>query len=265
MPTVATRVGPVAYSDDGTGPVVVLLHAALHDRHDFDAIKPDLARRYRVIAVDWPGHGESPAPAGTPSAALYADVLDDLVATLDLPPAVFVGSSVGGYCASRLAITDPERVAGLVLVATGGFLGGPVAKAYCRVLGTPAVMRRVLPRFVRSYVQAQSDNDEAVLQRVTDRAGTAEGVELTAALWRSFAAADADLRGRAGLISVPTLIVWGARDTAIPLRFGLATQRLIPGARLEVLATGHLPFSSQPRKFLALAEPFLAHVLPVKL
>ena len=34
MPTVATRVGPVAYSDDGTGPVVVLLHAALHDRHE---------------------------------------------------------------------------------------------------------------------------------------------------------------------------------------------------------------------------------------
>ena len=91
-------------------------------------------------------------------------------------------------------------------------------------------MRRVPPRFVRSYLQAQSDNGEAVLQRVTDRARTAEGVELTAALWRSFAAADADLRGRAGLISVPTLIVWGARDTAMPLRFGLAAQRLIPGS-----------------------------------
>lgn len=40
MPTLLTRVGPVAYSDDGTGPVLVLLHAALHDRHDFDAIVP---------------------------------------------------------------------------------------------------------------------------------------------------------------------------------------------------------------------------------
>jgi pimeloyl-ACP methyl ester carboxylesterase len=262
MPTVATRVGPVAYSDDGTGPVVVLLHAVLHDRHDFDAIKPDLVRHYRVIAVDWPGHGESPAPSGTPSAALYADVLEDLVTALDLPPAVFVGSSVGGYCAARLAITDPARVAGLVLVDTGGFLGGPLAKAYCRFLGTPAVMRRVLPRFVRSYLRAQSDNDEAVLRRVTDRARTPEGVELTAALWRSFAAPDADLRGRAGRISAPTLIVWGAHDTAIPLRLGRATQRAIAGSRLEVLASGHLPFSSRPREFLAVVAPFLGEIQP---
>jgi pimeloyl-ACP methyl ester carboxylesterase len=252
----------VAYSDDGTGPVVVLLHAVLHDGHDFDGIKPDLARHYRVIAVDWPGHGESPAPSLTPTAALYADVLEDLVTALDLPPAVFIGSSVGGYCASRLAITDPARVAGLVLVDTGGFLGGPFANAYCRVLGTPAVMRRVLPRFVRSYLRAQSDNDHAVLRRVTDRARTADGVALTAALWRSFAAAEADLRARADRITAPTLIVWGAHDTAIPLRFGRATQRAIAGSRLEVLATGHLPFSSQPQGFLAVLAPFLGEVQP---
>jgi pimeloyl-ACP methyl ester carboxylesterase len=247
----------VAYSDDGTGPVVVLLHAALHDRHDFDAIAPDLLRRYRVIAVDWPGHGGSPAPSSTASAALYADVLEDLVAALDLPPAVFIGSSVGGYCAARLAITQPARVAGLVLVDTGGFLGGPLTNAYCRFLGTPAVLRRVLPRFVRSYLKAQSDNDEAVLRRVSDRARTAEGVGLAAALWRSFGTADANLRGRSALITVPTLIVWGTRDTAIPVRFGRATQRAIAGSRMEVLGTGHLPFSSQPQEFLAVVEPFL--------
>jgi len=258
MATVATRVGPVAYSDDGTGPVVVLLHAALHDRHDFDAITPDLVRHYRVIAVDWPDHGESPPSSSTPTAAGYADALEDLVAALDLPPAIFVGSSVGGFCAARLAIAHPERVAGLVLVDTGGFLGGPLTKAYCRILGTPAVMRRVLPRFVRSYVRALSDHDEGVLRRVTARARTPEGVRLTAALWRSFAAGEANLLGRADLITAPTLIVWGAHDTAIPLRFGLATQRAIAGSRLEVLETGHLPFSSKPRKFLALVEPFLA-------
>ncbi len=257
MPTLATRVGPVAYSDDGTGPVVVLLHAVLHDRRDFDAITPDLLRHCRVIAVDWPGHGESPAPASTPSAALYADALEDLVAALDLPPAVFIGNSVGGYCAARLAITNPARVAGLVLVDTGGFLGGPLTNLYCRVLGMPAVMRRVLPRFVRRYLRAQSDNDQAVLRRVTARARTAAGVRLTAALWRSFATPDGDLRGRVGHIAVPTLIVWGAHDTAIPLRFGRATHRLIAGSRLEVLASGHVPFSSQPQRFLDVVEPFL--------
>ena len=60
---VQTRAGEVAYSDAGGGPVVVLLHATLHDRHDFDAIVPGLRDDHRVIALDWPGHGDSPAPS----------------------------------------------------------------------------------------------------------------------------------------------------------------------------------------------------------
>ena len=264
MATVRTRVGPVSYSDDGAGRVLVALHAALHDRHDFDPIVPALARSYRVIAVDWPGHGESPYPRDpfVPAAALYADVLEDVVAALDLPAAVFIGNSVGGFAAARLALTKPERVAGLVLVDTGGFLGGPLTNAYCRLLGIPAVLRRVLPRFVRSYLHAQSGSDNAILQRVAERARTAEGVALAAALWRSFAAPQANLLSRADQISAPTLIVWGAKDTAIPLRFGRATHRAIPGSRLEVLPTGHVPFSSQPERFLDVVRPFLAAAHP---
>ncbi len=58
--------------------------------------------------------------------------------------------------------------------------------------------------------------------------------------------------------------MWGEHDTAIPLRFGRATQRTIAGSRLEVLATGHLPFSSQPQRFLGgVVEPFLREVQPL--
>jgi pimeloyl-ACP methyl ester carboxylesterase len=126
--TVETRVGKVAYSDVGEGPPVVLLHATLHDRHDFDPIVERLESDYRVIAWDWPGHGESPAPEPNyqPTAASYADVLADVVAALDLPPAAFVGNSVGGFAAARLAITDPQRVSRLVLVNTGGFIASRV-------------------------------------------------------------------------------------------------------------------------------------------
>lgn len=260
MPAVETRVGPVSYSDGGAGPVIVALHAALHDRRDFDPVAAELRRRYRVIAVDWPGHGESPTPRKpfAASAALYADVLEDVVAALDLPPAVFIGNSVGGFCAARLAITEPNRVAGLVLVDAGGFLGNPVTNAYCRLLGVPVVLRRVLPRFVRSYMHATSTADHVVLQRVYQRAASEDGVALAAALWRSFADPAANLRSKAHLICAPTLIVWGAKDTAIPLRFAKAAHTANTGSRLEVLPTGHLPFSSQPDSFLRIVEPFLA-------
>jgi pimeloyl-ACP methyl ester carboxylesterase len=52
--------------------------------------------------------------------------------------------------------------------------------------------------------------------------------------------------------------IWGSKDTAIPMRFGRATAAAIPGSRLEVLPTGHVPFSSDPDGFLAIAAPFLA-------
>jgi pimeloyl-ACP methyl ester carboxylesterase len=257
---VETRVGKVAYSDDGEGPPVVLLHATLHDRHDFDPIASQLRRDHRVIAVDWPGHGDSPAPEPNyqPTAASFADVLADFVAALNLPPAAFIGNSVGGFAAARLAITDPQRVSRLVLVNTGGFVSNPAIRLYCRVLGTPAVMKRVLPWSIRSYMKAASANDHAVQQRALARAHTRDGVTLTAALWRSFAAPEHNLRPRADRITAPCLIVWGSKDTAGPLPLGRATAKAIPGSRLEALPTGHVVFSSDPDGFLAIAAPFLA-------
>jgi pimeloyl-ACP methyl ester carboxylesterase len=91
-------------------------------------------------------------------------------------------------------------------------------------------------------------------------AKTAEGLRTGTALWRSFATPGHDLRGRAGELSAPTLIVWGKKDIAIPLSAGRATQQAIRGSRLEVLDTGHVVFSSDPQGFLAVAEPFLASV-----
>jgi pimeloyl-ACP methyl ester carboxylesterase len=158
-----------------------------------------------------------------------------------------------------LAITEPQRVSRLVLVNTGGFVTNPTVRAYCRLMGTPAVMKRVLPRFIPSYMKASSDNDNAVQQRALVRAHTRDGVNLAAALWRSFASREYDLSPDADRITAPCLVVWGSKDTAAPLRpAARATAAAIPGSRLEVLPTGHVVFSSDPDGFLAIVAPFLA-------
>ena len=51
MTTIQTRAGRVAYRESGSGPTILLLHATLHDRHDFDPIVGTLARRYRTVAL----------------------------------------------------------------------------------------------------------------------------------------------------------------------------------------------------------------------
>jgi pimeloyl-ACP methyl ester carboxylesterase len=263
MTTIQTRAGRVAYRESGSGPTVLLLHANLHDRHDFDSIVPTLAKHYRTIAVDWPGHGDSDPVASPmePSAPLFADVLEDVVDGLGLSRAVLIGNSVGGFAAARLAINRPDSVAGLVLVNAGGFgRWNPLSRMYCRVMGTPAVFRRLAPLFVRGYMKARSDSDREISERAIARAKTAKGVRTGTALWRSFATPGHDLRDRAAELTVPTLIVWGKKDIAAPLSVGRATHSAISGSQLETLDTGHVVFSSDPQGFLAVAEPFLRSV-----
>jgi len=263
MTTIQTRAGRVACRESGTGPTVLLLHANLHDRHDFDPIVEMLARRYRTVAVDWPGHGDSdPVDASIePSAALFADVLEDVVDGLGLSRAVLIGNSVGGFAAARLAINRPECVAGLILVNSGGFVPlNWLSRMSCRVLGTPAVFRRTAPLFVRGYMKARTDSDREISRRAIATAKTAEGTRTGTAIWRSFPTPEHDLRGRAAELTVPTLIVWGKKDIVLPLSAGRATHDAIPGSRLEILDTGHVVFSSDPQGFLAVADPFLQSV-----
>jgi pimeloyl-ACP methyl ester carboxylesterase len=258
MPYVSTRAGQVFHTDQGSGEPVVLLHATLHDHHDFDTVAPPLAERYRVIAIDWPGHGRSdPMPDATGPA--FADVLADIVRALDLPPAAIIGSSVGGYAASRLALDAPERVRAVVLVNAAGFTPSNVAtRAMCRLVGAPAINRVVGPRLVPRYMRAGNDHDRDITARAIARARDPQGVATSASLWRSFADPRYDLRERASAHGAPTLFVWGTRDIVLPARAGRAAARRLPHAELVELDTGHVVFASAPEPFLAAVEPFLA-------
>ncbi|MFB9833833.1 alpha/beta fold hydrolase [Actinoallomurus acaciae] len=261
MPFVQTRAGRVFYTEQGSGPPVVLLHATLHDHTDFDAVAGPLADAgHRVLAVDWPGHGQSETPAGSRpvTAPLLADTLADLIAELDLAPAVFIGNSVGGYAAARIALDHPDRVTGLILVNTGGFVKVP--RLGVRLLGIPAVNRVVFPRLVPRYMKADGDLPRAITRQVQERARDRTGAAVSAALWRSFADPAYDLRADGHRLGVPVLLAWGARDIFLPLSAGRRTQAAIPGADLRALQTGHVVFASDPDGFLGLALPFLESV-----
>lgn len=258
MATMQTSLGTVSYTDEGAGPPVVLLHAALHDRTDFASVGTALAKGRRVCALDWPGHGESPLPATPLGAVELGDLFIEFADRLDLNNAVVVGNSVGGYAACRLALERPERVAGVVLVNTGGFTPHSVfTRFFCAVMGRPGVIKTVFPAFVRAYMQAKNPADKSVVDRVVARAKTDGGARTAAALWKSFTKPGHDLRTGAAQISAPVLITWGAKDVTAPRRFGKAVQAAIPGSRFEELPTGHVVFSSEPTAWLDIVLPFV--------
>src|SRR6201988_2075414 len=96
MATMQTSLGTVSYIDEGSGPPIVLLHAALHDRTDFAPVTGELAKGRRVLALDWPGHGESALPTTPLGAVEFGDLLVEFADRQDLSNAVIVGNSVGG-------------------------------------------------------------------------------------------------------------------------------------------------------------------------
>jgi pimeloyl-ACP methyl ester carboxylesterase len=260
VPTVATRAGAVAYAESGAGPALLLLHATLHDRGDYAAVVPTLSEQARVIAVDWPGHGESdpasPHPAGGP---WFADVLEDVVDGLGLDDVALVGNSVGGFAVSRFAIRRPERTRAVVLVNASGFTPlNPATLAFCRLMGHPTVNARAVPHLVPWYMRASTDLDRRIVERTVARAHTPEGVAVSAALWHSFSDPAYDLRAQAAQHRAPTLMIWGMRDPVLGPRAGREAKRLLPHAEFVGLDTGHVPFSSDPAGFLAAAVPFLA-------
>ena len=258
MPTIHTTIGDLAYDERGHGPALVLLPSGAHERSDYDALR-DLLPGVRTIALDWPAHGESPAPAAPVTAMAFADAVEQAVEQLAPDGAVVVGNSVGGFAAGRLAIRRPELVRGLVLIDSGGFAASlPHERLFCALMGRPGFLRRIYPVFSRAYMRPRTDADRAARAAAIATVRRAEGARAVAGVWRSFTSPEHDLRAQAGEITAPALVLWGRRDPVIPVRIGRRIAAAIPGAELVVLATGHVPHTGDPQGVADALLPLLA-------
>ena len=247
----------VAYTEDGPAdaPVVVLSNSLGATRGMWDPQVPALAERYRVVAYDTRGHGDSPSPAGPWS---LDDLVDDVVALLDrlgVQPAHVAGLSLGGMTALRLAAREPARVDRLVTLATSakpdpqGFLDRAAA---ARSGGTAPLASTVVSRWLTPGYAAEHPDLVARLEAMiagADDEGYALCCEVVAAV---------DLREDLGRITAPTLVVSGAEDPALPPPHQQAIAEGIAGASLVSVSPGaHLPNLEQP---LEVTGALLAHL-----
>lgn len=107
---------------EAPAPAVLLLHSLAAHSHWWDWVAPLLAKRRRLVALDFRGHGRSQWV--NPAAYTFEDHLSDVVATLDLlglDRPIVIGHSMGGHVGAFLAATHPDRVRALVIadVLTG--------------------------------------------------------------------------------------------------------------------------------------------------
>ena len=105
----------VRYSDQGKGRVVVLLHGFLESLEVFDELSSRLSKSFRVIAIDLPGHGQTPSVGYIHSMELMAECVKAVLDSLRVRKYVVIGHSMGGYVALAFAELFPEQTAGLCL------------------------------------------------------------------------------------------------------------------------------------------------------
>jgi pimeloyl-ACP methyl ester carboxylesterase len=105
----------IRFSENGNGKCVVLLHGYLESLEIWNGFADELAKKFRVIAIDLPGHGDSGTFSGSASVQQMAEAVKAVLDSLKIEKSVIFGHSMGGYAMLAFAESWPERVAGISL------------------------------------------------------------------------------------------------------------------------------------------------------
>lgn len=255
----------VRYVRRGAGPPVVLIHGIASSIYTWADVIPALARRHDVIALDLPGFGASDIPADFPGDR-YVRVLAAFLDRLGLRRVSLVGHSLGGAVASAFAAAHPERVDRLVLADAAGFnLAQEDRPWLLRMTSAPGVgaLMEKLPirrRLVTVGLRQVFYEDARVTpEKVAEYAAPLSrpgASRFIGDLLRS--TATMGLPEAIGRIRAPTLVVWCAHDTWVPLRDADRFVSAISGARKAVIeGCGHMPQEERPQEFVALVDEFV--------
>ena len=249
----------------GRGADVVLLHGwALHSGV-WNEIADTLAQYFRVTLIDLPGHGRSPIfPDAYSLSNLATHVLD-----VAPPKAVWLGWSLGGMVAMQAALEQPERLAGLVLVASSPrFVEAadwphavPVQVLQDFAQDLQRDFRGTIRRFLALQMRGNTHTRDYL--RILNTRAFKHGEPSLVALQAGLSLlAETDLRKQLKDITCPTLLVMGENDTLIPLAAAEALVVMFKAAYSEVIpGAGHAPFLSHPQQFLQRVTAFLHETL----
>lgn len=267
-----------AFVTGGSGPAVLLLHGIGCDHTTWQHSLELLARDHTVIAPDFLGHGHSDSPRADYSVGAYADRLRDLLVLLEIPTATVVGHSFGGGVALQFAYQYPNLTERLVLVDPGG-IGRqihPLLRAMTLPGAGPALgvwtfppllaATRLAAGVVHRYkVPGSIDLPFAlsVLGSIAEPRRRSAFLHILRAVidWRG---QQLSILSRAQLLSsTPILLVWGERDSVIPVIQADEFGRALPHARIHrVAGAGHFPHIDAPAQFSDVLTEFLATTEP---
>lgn len=228
----------VRYQVIGSGEPVILVHGLAASSLWWRRNIPALARHYRVYILDLPGFGSMRAKANAITLAEATEWLQTWMQHVHIQRAHFIGHSMGGLICIRFAARYPEQVASLVLVAPSVLFHQTSIRA--NILPMLAFLTHLSPAFF------------PIVCYDFLRAGPRTTLRFARELLSM------NVRQDMQRLRVPTLLIWGEKDTLVPSIFAPLAQHLIHESRLVLLRNaGHACMFEQSRSFNAAVLSFL--------
>jgi pimeloyl-ACP methyl ester carboxylesterase len=245
----------IAYRDAGAGEVVVLVHGLGGSSSSWAEVMQNLSRKYRVIAPDLLGHGQSDKPRGDYSPALFARLLRDLLDALGIDKVTVVGHSLGGGVAMTFASAHRTYCRRLVLLNSGGF--GSQVTVLLRMLSLPGA-GFILPLFAAGRA-LWTGGLSTVRESFPGRDDRRVFLRTLRSVVNHRGQAASALECLHALANLPTQIIGSENDRVIPVAHAHAAHSALLGSRLHIIPNvGHDPQMQRPDTVADLIDDFVA-------
>ncbi|MCH9733260.1 MAG: alpha/beta hydrolase [Actinomycetia bacterium] len=269
-----------AFRIAGSGPAILLIHGIGDNSTTWGAVQSRLAQRFTVVAPDLLGHGKSDKPRADYSVAAYANGMRDLLSVLEIDSVTVIGHSLGGGVAMQFAYQFPQLVNRMVLVGAGGvtkevnvalrIASLPMGSEALALLRLPLVLPalQAIGRvsgalFGSTGVGRDIPNMLRILADLPEPTASAAFARTLRAVvdWRGQVVTMLD---RCYLTqSVPVQLIWGSKDSVIPVSHAEMAHAAMPGSQMEIFdGSGHFPFHDDPDRFVEIVQKFIESTEP---
>lgn len=230
------------YEDIGKGAPLVLIHGMGGDTTEWMHLIPELSKEVRCIAVDLRGHGKSGKPDMPYTQDLFAEDVATLLDTLHIDQAYICGISMGGFVALKMALNQPKKVKGLILIDTAARMSpksievaGRWGKIFMEKGLDAYIEAEVKDVFHPMYSRRHKDEVKAFADSMRTR-DSATVMRIQQGYMKNPITLDKEIKN----IKVPTLIIHGREDIVVPFEEAEFMNKQIPNSQIAVVPfAGH--------------------------
>lgn len=240
----------IYYEVEGEGKPLILLHGWLASSETMKPLQQHLSRNFKVYNVDIIGFGKSELPDKPMNTNDFGDFLAKFIEQLNIENPILIGHSHGGRTVINYAGRKLGKINKIVLIDSAGIKPKRSINYYIKIY-TYKIVKKILKLFPK--------NLERIREKVLNKFGSADYKASPEILRKTMnIIINEDQKEIMKNINVPTLMIWGNKDTATPLNDAKQMEKLIPNSGIAVLeGTGHFSYLEKLPQCCIILDEFL--------